>query len=358
MFFSGNEANPLHFAAANGPGAGGLGRWRADGMIAAIEVGGFLVDLRVISEITEIMKSSKASRHDLRAPARMAGVMAGFIVMVTGGMFLVDPPVAGWAAMVVVSAALFVALKAVTLSGCADGIDGGRLAIYLLAWPGLNARAFLRSAPTERAAVRAGELAAALGKTVLGLTLFLWAVLHVRTAPVMIVGWMGMLGIIFTLHFGMMHVVSCVLRRMGFEAPPIMNAPMRAVSLTEFWSARWNRAFADVARRFVFRPLVRRCGAVGAGGVVFLVSGLVHEAAISLPARGGWGGPTLYFVLSALGIAIERSRVGVVLGLGRGVRGWLWVFGFTVLPLPLLFHTPFVERVIVPMLKDFNLLIP
>lgn len=304
------------------------------------------------------MSAYDTERHGMRAPGRVAGLAAIFILTLAGGLFLTDPPVAGWAIMVVVSAALFGVLKVATLSGCAGETDGWRVALYLLAWPGLNARAFLRGFVTKRPNMLGKELAAALAKTALGLVLVLWAVLHVRTAPVMVVGWLGMLGTIFTLHFGMMHVVSCVLRRMGFDAPPIMNSPMRAVSLSEFWSERWNVAFADVARRFVFRPLARRLGALKAGGVVFLVSGLVHEAAISLPARGGWGGPTLYFALNAVGIAFERGRAGAALGIGRGVRGWLWVFGFTVLPLPLLFHAPFVERVIVPMFEDFPLLIP
>jgi hypothetical protein len=295
------------------------------------------------------------------------GIPAAVVwVLVSGGFLALPLVVAGvlaplvpaWMVMGGIAGAMFFALKLLTLADHGRAAISWRGAAYVVVWPGLNARRFL--ADDERADVGAtmAELGVAMGKMMLGSGLFVLAVVRLETLPVWAAGWVAMVGIIFTLHFGAMHVASWIWRRAGVNAPPIMNAPMRAVSLVEFWSERWNVAFADVARRFVFRPLARRWGALKAGGVVFLLSGLVHEAAISLPARGGWGGPTLYFALHTVGIAIERSRAGVAAGLGRGLRGWLWVLGFTVLPLPVLFHAPFVGRVIVPMLKDFNLFLP
>lgn len=294
-------------------------------------------------------------RHEGRAPAVAMMVAAGLSMlpwMVIAGLEPLAAP--AWVVMAGIAATTFGSLKVLTLAGHWRAALGWRGAAYLFAWPGLNAPAFFGSmARVGELVARPGELVFALTKMLFGLGLVFWATTHAWTEPGLIVGWVGMIGIIFTLHFGVMHVASWIWRRAGLNAPPIMNAPMRAVSLAEFWSERWNVAFADVARRFVFRPLARRWGALKAGGAVFLISGLVHELVISLPARGGWGGPTLYFALHAAGIAIERSRAGKAAGLGRGASGWLWTLGFTVLPLPLLFHAPFVERVIVPMLKDF-----
>ena len=101
-----------------------------------------------------------------------------------------------------------------------------------------------------------------------------------------------------------------------------------------------------------------RRSARGAGLAVFAISGLLHETVISLPARGGWGGPTLYFLLHALGIEIEKSALGIRLGLGRGFRGWLWTLFVAVAPLPLLFHEPFVRNVIVPLYRSLAASLP
>lgn len=133
---------------------------------------------------------------------------------------------------------------------------------------------------------------------------------------------------------------------------PIMKNPLRATSLGEFWGERWNLAFAELARRFILRPLARPLGAGMAGSAVFLVSGLVHESVLSLPAGSGWGRPTLYFMLQPLGIFAEKNMAGKRMGLGKGLRGWAWVLLFTVGPIPLLFSPLFVERVIVPMFQQ------
>jgi alginate O-acetyltransferase complex protein AlgI len=133
---------------------------------------------------------------------------------------------------------------------------------------------------------------------------------------------------------------------------------MAATSLAEFWGARWNTAFAVSARRFVLRPLARRCEVRLAGLLVFLLSGLIHETVISLPARGGWGGPTSYFLLQAVGAGVERTAIGARAGLGRGLRGWAWTVGWTIAPLPLLFHGPFVRNVIVPFYRTLSALLP
>jgi hypothetical protein len=253
-----------------------------------------------------------------------------------------------WVVMWAIAGAEFFALKLLTLAGLWKTAPAWRLAAYLLLWPGMNAKAFLTtSLPATRAAT-GRELMVAMTKLAFGLAMAAWAVAHVTTASPLLIGWVGMLGIIFALHFGLFDLASWAWRRAGVAAMPIMRAPILATSLAEFWGERWNAAFADAARRFLFRPLARRWGAPRAGGLVFLVSGIVHETVISLPAHGGWGSPTLYFLLQAAGISLEKSAVGGRLGLGAGRPGWLWMLLVTAIPLPLLFHVPFVERVIVP----------
>jgi hypothetical protein len=249
----------------------------------------------------------------------------------------------GWSMMCSVALTEWLVLKIATLRGI-PGSPWRRTAYFI--WPGMNAGKFL--SPRRERPHSPGELVLALANLAIGLALCRWAILHIAAMDSLLDAWVGMLGLIFALHFGLFHVLSWGWRAAGVDAPPIMNAPIAATSLAEFWSARWNLAFADSARRFVLRPLARRGGARPAGFTVFLLSGVVHETVISLPARGGWGGPTLYFLLHALGLALEKSALGRRCGLGHGVRGWIWTMLFAAAPLPLLFHPPFVRNVIAP----------
>jgi hypothetical protein len=164
-------------------------------------------------------------------------------------------------------------------------------------------------------------------------------------------GWAGMAGTVLFLHFGLFHLVSCAWRAVGVLARPLMVHPTHAISLAEFWGRRWNTAFRDVAHRFLFRPLAPRIGAIPAVVVGFVFSGVVHELAISLPAGGGYGGPTAYFSVQAIGLVVERSTIGRTIGLGRGWRGWLFTAVVLLLPVRWLFHDPFVLRVVMPFME-------
>ena len=77
---------------------------------------------------------------------------------------------------------------------------------------------------------------------------------------------------------------------------------------------------------------------------------------ISLPARGGYGLPTAYFMLQGLGVAVERSPFGQHVGLRQGVSGWLFMAVLTAGPVFLLFHPPFVLRVVLPFMKAIQAL--
>lgn len=179
--------------------------------------------------------------------------------------------------------------------------------------------------------------------------LLLWVVAgYLPEREPLIRGWAGMVGLILLLHFGFFQMLALFWRRAGVMAEPIMQAPLRSTSLSEFWGRRWNLGFRQLAHELIFRPTHRNLGAGMAGFLVFVISGLVHDLVISLPSRGGYGLPTLYFVLQGTGVTFERSRVGGKLGLARGVRGWCFMIVFLAAPLPWLFHPWFVMRVILP----------
>jgi len=169
--------------------------------------------------------------------------------------------------------------------------------------------------------------------------------------PPPITGWLGMAGIVFALHFGLFHVLSCGWRTVGVCAVPIMNWPILSDSVAEFWGRRWNLAFRDLSYRFVFRPLVPHMGATWAMLAGFLVSGIVHDVVITIPAGGGWGSPTAYFLLQGFAVLCEHSRLGHALGLGRGAIGRLFAAAVLIVPTTLLFPRVFVCEVIVPFLN-------
>ena len=109
----------------------------------------------------------------------------------------------------------------------------------------------------------------------------------------LVAGWTGMVGIILLLHFGTFQLLSCAWRAAGVEARPLMNQHLAATSVSDFWGRRWNTAFRDLTHRFLFRPLSGWLGPHGAIVGGFLFSGVVHDLVSSVPAGGGYGGPTL-----------------------------------------------------------------
>lgn len=253
-----------------------------------------------------------------------------------------------WMAMWGIALMAYAGLKGMSLAA-ARGVPGTAIArrlAFLLLWPGMNARAFCLSHATPRPPIAD----------------WLWGIFNVATGVALafvatglagerplLAGWLGMAGIAFVLHFGLFLLLACAWRTVGVDARPLMNAPLLAASLAEFWSVRWNRAFRDWAREIVFRPVAARLGANWATAAVFLASGIVHDVVISIPAGGGLGLPTLYFGIQAAGILLERRMFAGPVGPGGAAGRRLLAIAFVVAPIGLLFHEPFVRNVIVPM---------
>jgi hypothetical protein len=231
---------------------------------------------------------------------------------------------------------------------CIPDISCWRHVGYFLAWPGLDAPAFLdprRVSPRPSS----GEWCLAICNLSLGLALVLIgrhlvADKHLR-------GWTGMVGIVLVLHFGLFHLLSCVWRQAGVEARPLMNWPILSLSVSEFWSKRWNTAFRDLTHRFLFRPLSGRLGPRAAVLVGFAVSGVIHDLVISVPAGAGYGGPTVFFLLQGVAVLSERSSPGRTIGLGRGLSGQLFTAAVLLVPVSILFPPAFVVDVVVPFLE-------
>jgi hypothetical protein len=219
--------------------------------------------------------------------------------------------------------------------------------VYLLAWPGMDAAAFFSPANSTDQPTFVEWLAAAL-KLAIGVILLLDVCGILRDSSQLVIAWSGMIGLMLMLHFGLFQLLSCSWRAIGIDAQPLMNRPFVSTSLAELWGRRWNVAFRDLTHRFLFQPLATRVGPRWGTWLGFMVSGAIHDIVMSLPAGGGYGQPTLYFVMQSAGLMFERSRIGRRVGLGHGLRGWLFTMLVLIGPSRLLLHEPFLERIIVP----------
>src|SRR5262245_57211861 len=154
-------------------------------------------------------------------------------------------------------------------------------------------------------------------------------------------------GLSLVLHFGLFSLAAGVWRSLGADCRTGFRAPHRSTSLREFWSRRWNVAFSEMTAVAVHQPVSRRVGR--AAGVVasFAFSGVLHELAISVPVRAGFGLPTLYFLLHGGLVVVESALAGWPVD-RRPWMGRLWTVAWLVLPLPLLFHRPFLTGVLWP----------
>jgi hypothetical protein len=290
-----------------------------------------------------------------RATGSTDAHLAGWLplIVLPAGVLIAGRHLVPWALMWGLSIAIYAALKWMTWwrgRHIVGQIPLRRSLAYLFAWPGMDAPAFLdvrrRSTPAAR-----GELLGALAATLLGTGLLLVATRLIPPTLPLVAGWTGLFGLIFVLHFGSFRLLSIWWRWRGVEAAPVMQAPIAAASVGEFWGARWNTAFHVLARDYVVRPLRRRIGIPASMLVAFVGSGLVHDLVISVPAGAGYGLPTAYFCLQGLALLLERGPAGRRLGLGRGLRGRLFAIAVTALPAFWLFHPAFVINVIVPFLR-------
>ena len=217
------------------------------------------------------------------------------------------------------------------------------------AWLGMNPRLFTTRESSAiigaAALIRRGAANAFVGATLLVLAKCAWAVTHDRRLATLL----ALPALSLLVHFGLCNLLAGAWRLRGVACSPLFRAPLRAQNLSEFWGRRWNLAFSEMARIAVYRPLAPRLGPWPALIAAFALSGLLHEMAISVPVRAGFGLPLLYFIVHGGLVLLERalSKAGHPLA---GRFGRVWTFFWLAAPLPILFHEPFLAGVIWPLI--------
>jgi uncharacterized protein YqjF (DUF2071 family) len=259
------------------------------------------------------------------------------------------PFLPAWANMWAIAFALFFGCKWATWFRALDTArraPAWKSLAYLLAWPGMDARAFL--SPSRISLGGLNHWIAPALKTVAGL-LILFTLPRLCPDKPLLAGWLGMTGLILALHFGLFELIALAWRRAGVDARPIMDSPWRSGTLGEFWGLRWNRGFRDLSHGWLFRPLLPVIGPFGATYVTFVISGLVHDLVISVPAGAGFLLPTLYFLFQAAGLLVERTPW--VRRHTNALARRAFTIAVVAAPAPLLFHSAFVLNVIVPFFR-------
>jgi hypothetical protein len=256
-----------------------------------------------------------------------------------------------WPRMLLMISGLLLALKAMGMREVRFGRgDSQSMFAFLFLWPGVSPLPFLKArARYLWTGSELREIAVGFGWFFSGVGLF-FLIQSLPSAWEHLSAWLGILSLLMIFHLGFWGLWSLVLRRCGWSCRPICDAPWRSRSLQEFWSRRWNLPFIEM-NQILFVPAFRRFIPLrGAIFGAFFLSGIFHELSISHPAAAGWGLPTAYFVIQGMLVAVEKRFVRI-----QHFPNWArstWVWCALLLPLPLLFHRTFRDKVILPL---FNL---
>jgi alginate O-acetyltransferase complex protein AlgI len=250
---------------------------------------------------------------------------------------LSEPTMTSTSRFLLTSVGAIYGIKAVALAARGIPRSATSLATFLFAWPGLVPGHFRTRYPAQPIDPR--RFMAAWARMIAGIAATILLAFFLPRIPASEAGLAGTAALLLAIHLGLMDLLPWLLRWAGFRVPLLFDRPWAAASLAEFWGHRWNAAFVEMNRVFLLRPACRRLGRRGSRFLLFALSGILHELALSFPAGAGWGMPLAYFLLQGVLVDIEeRFRVA----------GRLWTWFWILAPSPWLFHGPFRRALILP----------
>jgi hypothetical protein len=269
--------------------------------------------------------------------------------------FLSAPPIMQ---MLVLIATTFTCMKVISVTceykGKVLTLTFKQWLAFAIGWAGMRAQLF--EALGNKAVPQAWPIIGfGISRIVAGV-LIIWLAHKVVELPLnaemiyIVVSALLLVGFSLILHFGLLGVSAGTWRLLGVHTYVLFKQPAKAMSLTEFWSKRWNLAFSEMTSIAIYRPLKGRMGSVAALVLAFLFSGLLHELALSVPVHSGYGLPLLYFIIQSIIVLAERAfTVNKITFLQHPVWARLWVFFWLILPMPLLFHEQFIKQIVWPL---------
>lgn len=215
-----------------------------------------------------------------------------------------------------------------------------RYGVFALFWFGMDPGSFQtkRMGLSWKGDVRTGLLLMLVG------TLGAWLVWAMEWRQILIMFLPMSLGF----HFGALRVLKGGLRAAGFPVRTLFPNVMETRGIGDFWSRRWNVGYSQMMQRLVGRPVEALAGANAGMMAIFVASGILHELAITLPVRSGFGLPTAYFTLHGVLTLLEK-RWGRPLGKIPALIA-------VMLPLGYLFPPAFQNEVIARCLGFFDVI--
>ena len=227
----------------------------------------------------------------------------------------------------------------------------GRWLGFAALWPGMRPGPFARRAAASLPEVRqlflGGSARLLTGLAMVVLARLAWVLTSSRllaTPPLLV-------GLSLIVHFGAFDVLAAAWRWQGVDCQRLFRSPLRSTNLREFWGRRWNLAFSEMTAIAIYQPLVRVAGRGPALAASFLGSGLLHELAISVPVRAGYGLPMAYFMLHGILMTVEARLAKANRPIDRVPWfGRVWTLAWLLAPLPILFHRPFLAGVVWPLI--------
>jgi hypothetical protein len=289
----------------------------------------------IILLAANVLVALTAGRGSLRRALAWLAPISGLVLL------FIYKDAAPWQRLLASSVGMFCLFKISVLATYPRAEARRNNPVAFLLWPGMNPQSLMcKGIPSEKDAY---PIAQGLVWLYAGVALLIAAIFLPLSAALL--GWIGLMALLMVIHFGISQIAVSSYRLCGRGVGSLFDRPLAARTLNEFWTRRWNLPFVEMNRRLFMPSFLRLFGYRGAVFAVFLVSGLLHEMAISYPAGTGWGLPLAYFALQGAFVLAERRL---------RIRSRLFTWAAILLPLPLLFTSAFREALINPMLESLH----
>jgi len=147
----------------------------------------------------------------------------------------------------------------------------------------------------------------------------------------------GLYGLCSLYAFGaFVEVLSLVAA--GIQVPRLMNFPLAATSLQDFWSRRWDTAVQEILGTYVYTPLRKKWDVSKPIAVLatFVMSGLIHVFPLYVNGMPMAVSISMFsYFIAQCGLLLAEQNLDVTNWKNMKLRR-LWTLSMVALPLPLL----------------------